>query len=59
LEEMDFALSASFQNSGAPMASSSVLISFSRAGTSKIPPEFREAAFEAVRIERQEVSGGK
>jgi hypothetical protein len=41
------------------MASSSVLISFSSFGTSKIPPEFREAAFEAVRIERQEVSGGK
>jgi hypothetical protein len=39
------------------MASSSVLISFSRAGTSKIPPEFRQAAFQAVQIERQEVSG--
>jgi hypothetical protein len=36
-----------------------VLISFSRVGTSKIPPEFRQAAFQAVRIERQEVSGRK
>jgi len=26
---------------------------------SKIPPEFREAAFQAVQIERQEVSGRK
>jgi hypothetical protein len=41
------------------MASSRVAISFSREGTSKIPPEFRKAAFQAVRIERQEVSGGK
>jgi hypothetical protein len=41
------------------MASSRVLISFSRAGTSKIPPEFRQAAFQAIQIERQEVSGGK
>jgi hypothetical protein len=39
------------------MASSSVWISFSRAGTSKIPPEFRQAAFQAVQVERQEVSG--
>jgi hypothetical protein len=59
LEEMDFALSASFQKSGEPMASSSVWISFSREGTSKIPPEFRQAAFQAVQVERQEVSGGK
>jgi hypothetical protein len=41
------------------MASSRVWISFSRVGTSKIPPEFREAAFQAVQVERQEVSGGK
>src|SRR6186713_878465 len=59
LELMDFALSESFQNSGAPIASSSVLISFSRVGTSKIPPEFRQAAFQASRVERQEVSGRK
>ena len=26
---------------------------------SKIPPEFREAAFQAIQIERQEVSGRK
>jgi len=39
------------------MASSSVLISFSRVGTSKIPPELRQTAFEAVDIERQEVGG--
>jgi len=26
---------------------------------SKIPPEFREAAFQAVEVERQEVSGRK
>jgi hypothetical protein len=56
---MDFALSESFQNSGAPIASSSVLISFSRVGTSKIPPEFRQAAFQAGCVERQEVSGRK
>jgi len=41
------------------MASSRVLILISRVGTSKIPPEFREAAFQAVHIERQEVSGRK
>jgi hypothetical protein len=58
LEEMDLALSASFQKSGDPMASSSVLIWFSSAGTSKIPPEFRQTAFQAVEVERQEVSGG-
>jgi hypothetical protein len=39
------------------MASSSVLISFSRVGTSKIPPEFRQAALQAGGVERQEVSG--
>jgi hypothetical protein len=41
------------------MASSRVWISCSRVGTSKIPPEFRQAAFQAGGIERQEVSGGK
>jgi len=41
------------------MASSRVLISFSRFGTSKIPPELRETAFQAVHIERQEVGGRK
>jgi len=41
------------------MASSSVSISFSRVGTSKIPPKLRKPAFKAGRIERQEVSGRK
>jgi len=41
------------------MASSSVLISFSRVGTSKIPPEHRQAAFQAADVERQEVGGRK
>jgi hypothetical protein len=41
------------------MASSSVWISFSRVGTSKIPPELRKAALQAVQIERQEVGGWK
>jgi hypothetical protein len=59
LELMDLALSALFQNSGAPIASSRVWISFSRVGTSKIPPEFRQTAFQAVEVERQEVSGGE
>jgi len=41
------------------MASSRVLISFFRAGTSKIPPELRQAAFQTDNVERQEVGGGK
>jgi hypothetical protein len=41
------------------MASSRVLISFSRVGTSKIPPELRQPAFEAGGVERQEVGGRK
>jgi hypothetical protein len=53
------AFSASFQKSGDPIASSKVWIFISRAGTSKIPPELRKAAFQAVQIERQEVSGRK
>jgi hypothetical protein len=58
-ELIDFALSESFQNPGAPMASSRVRISLVRDGTSKVPPEFRQAAFQAGGVERQEVSGGK
>jgi hypothetical protein len=41
------------------MASSRVRISLVRDGTSKVPPEFRQAAFQAGGVERQEVSGGK
>jgi hypothetical protein len=59
LELTDLAWSGSFQNSGEPIASSRVAISFSRAGTSKIPPELREPAFEAGGVERQEVGGRK
>jgi len=39
------------------MASSRVRMLLSSVGTSKIPPEFRQTAFETVDVERQEVSG--
>jgi len=41
------------------MASSRVSISIVRDGTSKIPPELRQAAFQAGDVERQEVGGRK
>jgi len=41
------------------MAVSSSAILFSRVGMSKIPPELRETATEAVGIERQEVGSWK